>query len=232
MNFTRVHIIAFLALSVIAWLAVLQIQGTPVSINHLAPFGTVVGVLAVIALILEHVLWRQPWLHGWFVKRPDLRGTWHVTLQSDWINPDTKQSLPPIICYMGVEQTLSKLQMHLMTPESESWFVAHGVRPSPSENGYQVVGVYTNKPQVHLRGKRSEIHLGAIIIDTHGKSKSHPDALTAEYWTDRKTTGRMTFARRNARVFTRYDDADTAFEKENQMRLSVTRGSIVPIQGH
>lgn len=225
MNFTRVHITAFLALSVIAWLAVLQIQGTPVSIEHLAPFGTVVGVLAVIALTLEHVLWRQPWLHGWFVNRPDLRGTWHVTLQSDWINPDTKQALAPIICYMGVEQTLSKLQMHLMTPESESWFVAHGVRPSPSENGYQVVGVYTNKPHVHLRGKKSDMHLGAIVIDTHGPSTSRPDALTAEYWTDRKTTGRMTFAHRNARVFTRYEDANAAFRAESSTGDATIQGS-------
>lgn len=212
MSFSRLHITVFLAVAVIAWLVVLQLQGTAVSIEHLAPFGTVVGVLTLLGLALEHVLWRQSWLHGWFVQRPDLRGTWQVTLQSDWINPENKQVLAPITCYMGVEQTLSKLQLHLMTPESESWFVAHGVRSSPSENGYQIVGVYTNKPHVHLRGKKSEMHLGAIVIDTHGESTSCPDSLTAEYWTDRKTTGRMTFAHRKERIFTRYADAHAAFE--------------------
>jgi hypothetical protein len=138
----------FLALAVIAWALVLSIQGTPLSFSQLAPFSTVVGVLAIGALSMEKLLWRQPWLHGWFVQRPDLRGTWKVQLQSDWINPETDAVIGPITCYMGVEQTLSNLQMHLMTPESESWFVAHSIRTSPSENGYQVVGVYTNKPHV------------------------------------------------------------------------------------
>ena len=47
-----------------------------------------------------------------------------VELQSDWINPATNLGVPLIVCYMGVAQTLSTLQMHLMTPESESWFIA------------------------------------------------------------------------------------------------------------
>jgi len=211
MAFTRLHISIFLGLSALFWGAVLLAQGVPLNLRHLAPFGTVVGVLAASALALEHALWHLPFLHGWFVARPDLRGTWKVTLRSDWIDPQTGLTVPPIKCFMGVEQTLSTLQMHLMTPESESWFVAHSIRPSPSDNGYQIVGVYTNKPKVHLRGGKSSMHLGAIVLDTHGPSKSKPSNLTAEYWTDRKTTGRMTFSDRIELVHTRYEDAERAF---------------------
>ena len=207
MNFSRLQISVFLGIAAIAWAAVLLIQGTQLTIDHLAPFSTVVGVLALGALLMEKLLWRQPWLHGWFVQRPDLRGTWKVQLQSDWINPETKAPIGPITCYMGVEQTLSKIQMHLMTPESESWFVAHSVRLSPSENGYQVVGVYTNKPQVHLRSATSAMHLGAVIIDTHGGSSLRPETLTGEYWTDRKTTGRMAFTNRCETVYTQFAQA-------------------------
>lgn len=214
MSFSRLHISVFLLIAAISWLVVLKIQGTPVSIQHMAPFGTVVTVLAGLAILLEKFLWKQPWLNGWFVARPVLCGTWKVSLQSDWIDPETEQSIEPIICYMGVEQTLSSLQMHLMTPESESWFVAHGVRRSPSEKGYQVIGVYTNKPHVHLRGNTSEMHLGSILIDTHGESAAYPDALTAEYWTDRKTAGRMIFSDRQKRVYTRYSDAHSAFNED------------------
>lgn len=210
MNFTRLQISVFLGVAALAWATVLLLQGVHLTLAHLAPFGTVVGVLALAALALEHVLWRQPWLHGWFVQRPDLRGTWKVKLQSDWVNPATGTNIPPITCYMGVEQTLSSLQMHLMTPESESWFVAHSIRPSPSENGYQIIGVYTNKPNVHLRSAASNMHLGAIVVDTHGESRAAPTTLTAEYWTDRKTTGRMTFSNRSAAMFTRFEDADQA----------------------
>ncbi len=211
MNFTRLQISVFLGVAALAWAAVLLLQGMHLTLAHLAPFSTVVGALVLTALALERALWRQPWLHGWFVQRPNLRGTWKVTLQSDWVDPATGASIPPITCYMGVEQTLSSLQMHLMTPESESWFVAHNVRPSPSENGYQIVGVYTNKPNVHLRSATSNMHLGAIVIDTHGESKAVPTTMTAEYWTDRKTTGRMTFSNRSDTVFTRFDDASHEF---------------------
>lgn len=207
MNFSRLQISVFLGIAVGAWAVVLLVRGTTLSFDHLAPFSTVVGVLAIGALAMEKLLWRQSWLHGWFVQRPDLRGTWKVQLQSDWIHPETKTQIDQIICYMGVEQTLSNLQMHLMTPESESWFVAHSVRPSPSENGYQIVGVYTNKPHVHLRSATSAMHLGAVIIDTHGDSALRPSSLTGEYWTDRKTTGRMTFTNRCETVYTQFSKA-------------------------
>ncbi len=208
MKLERLHITAFLGLAALVWWLVL---GAPrVNREYLQPFGTVVGVLVAFGAAFEFLLWRWSWLHGWFVKRPDLRGTWRVELQSDWIDPDTKLCVQPIVCYMGVSQTLSTLQMHLMTPESESWFIAERIIPSPSGVGYQVAGVYTNRPQIHLRGARSEMHLGGLLLDTHGPA-NRPDTLTGEYWTDRKTKGRMTFSARLPAVFTRFVDAERAF---------------------
>ena len=102
------------------------------------------------------------------------------------------------------------MQMNLMTPESESWCIAESITPSPSGVGYRIAGVYTNTPKAHLRGVRSEIHLGGIILDSHGPP-NRPDTLTGEYWTDRKTKGQMTFTNRHATVFTRFEDAERAF---------------------
>ncbi len=98
---------------------------------------------------------------------------------------------------MGVEQTLSKLQVHLMTPESESWFISDHIRPSPNGNGFQVIGVYTNEPNIHLRDERiSEMHQGAIIrssskrtgrgCDRRSLPRSiGPTARPQERWTSR-----------------------------------------------
>ena len=94
-----------------------------------------------------------------------------------------------------------------MTPESESWLIADSVHPSPNGEGYQVVGVYTNKPRMPLRGQRSEIQQGAFIMITHGPPSS-PETLTGEYWTDRETRGQLTLSHRMKRLFTRFDDAD------------------------
>ena len=210
MTFTRLHISVFLGLSVAVWAVVLLAQGRPLSKEYLAPFSTVVAVMASLGIVFERLLWHHPWLHGWLVKRPDLRGTWRVELQSDWIDPQTRSRIPLTVCYMGVEQTLSTLHMHLMTPESESWFIADGILPSPNGIGYQLIGVYTNKPQMRLRGERSEMHQGAIMLHTHGPP-GRPETLTGEYWTDRKTAGQMTFTKRVPRLFTRYEDASEQF---------------------
>jgi hypothetical protein len=207
----RVHIIVFVVIAAAVWLAVLLFQGTSVGWAHAQPFSIVVSSLVGVGLLFEFVLWRQSWLHGWFVKRPDLRGTWRVELQSSYVRHETNERVPMIVCYMGVKQTLSKLQMHLMTPESESWFVADHVRPSPSGDGFQVIGVYTNEPNVHLRDERiSEMHQGAIIAESHGPSL-RPKTLTAKYWTDRKTTGTMEFTARIDELCTRLVDAQRLF---------------------
>jgi len=216
MKLERLHITAFVGLSAIIWMVVLIFQGTAFSGNHARPFGIVVSSLVGLGLLFELVLWRQPWLHGWFVKRPDLRGTWRVELQSSYVHPQTNERVSLIICYMSVKQTLSTLNMHLMTPESESWFIAENVRPSPNANGFQIIGVYTNEPNIHLRDERiSEMHQGAIIIETHGPSLK-PTTLTAKYWTDRKTTGTMDFSRRINQNYTRFADAERAFSNDDK----------------
>ena len=209
---TRPFIWAVLGPAALAWGLLLLVQGVPIGKEHLTPIGTVVGFIVLLGLAFEHYLWRLRWLHGWFVRRPDLNGTWRVELQSDWIDPKTRKQVPLSVCYMGVTQTFSNLQMHLMTSESESWFIAERIRPSPSAEGYQVAGVYTNKPHMHLRGDRSEIHQGALLLNTHGPATA-PETLTGEYWTDRKTSGRMTLSRRISSPFTRFEDAAEAFRE-------------------
>jgi hypothetical protein len=204
--FTRLQITAALAVATVAWGAVLWLQGTPLSWDHLAPFTTVVGALVAVGLAMEHLFWRLRMFQGWLFDRPDLRGTWKVTIQSEWINPGTGEKVPPITAYAGIVQTLSKLQIQLMTSESESCLLAHAIEPTPCGNRFNVSVVYANTPSVELRGVRSERHVGAATISTHGP-KYKPNSLTAEYWTDRKTVGRMTFEERFDKVYSRFEDA-------------------------
>jgi hypothetical protein len=212
----RLHIVIILLLAVTVWAAVLFVLGVPISIEHAAPFGVVVGFLGLVALAVEHFLWHQRWLHGWLFCRPDLRGTWIVELQSSYLDPVTKTTIPSFICYMGVTQTFSKLQLHLMTPQAESWLIAHTITKSPSEDGYQIYAVYQNKPNVHLRMQRSEMHYGAMILDTHGPQKVWPETVTGEYFTDRLTKGSLVLSRRIAVHKTRFVDADAAFKAHSE----------------
>lgn len=207
--FTRIQITAALAVATAAWGATLAMQGTTLSWEHLAPFTTVVGVLVVVALAMEHALWRVRILQGWLFDRPDLRGTWEVTINSEWKNPVTKEGVPPIRAYAAITQTMTRLEIHLMTPESESCVVAHAITPTDCGNRFNVSIVYANTPDVSLRGVRSERHVGAAMVTTHGAKKYKPDSMSAEYWTDRRSVGRMSFENRRPEIYSRYKDAVT-----------------------
>ncbi|MDE2981540.1 MAG: hypothetical protein OXU74_10135 [Gemmatimonadota bacterium] len=211
MKVTRLHVTAFLGAATAIWGVSLWVNGIELSWALFAPFSLVVGALVGAWAAFERSVWRWRWLHGWFVKRPDLSGTWKVVLQSSYIRPGETEPVPPIICYMAVTQSLTMLQMKLMTPESSSVFIADRVRPSPAGDGYQVIGVYTNEPSIHLRDARiSEMHQGALLLETHGAAH-RPDALTGKYWTDRKTVGSMTLGHRVKARYSRFADADRAF---------------------
>jgi hypothetical protein len=54
MNFSRLHISVFLGIAAIAWAIVLVAQGAKLALDDLAPFSTVVGVLAGGALLMEN----------------------------------------------------------------------------------------------------------------------------------------------------------------------------------
>jgi len=207
---SRIHIYIALTVAAVAWGICLVLFGVPVSWDLAKPFFTVVGVMVCFALFLEHVAWQWDNLNGWFFDVPDLRGTWRVVLKSDWVNPETGKVIEPIVCFMAVTQTASKLQMCLLTAESKSWFLTSTIRRTPNGNGYEIVGLYTNQPKLGFRPKQSNIHLGAVTIETHGKLRAKPESMTGEYWTDRKTTGVMRFEMRNRRLFTRYEDAAAA----------------------
>jgi hypothetical protein len=206
-HITRLHITIFLAVAVVVWGGVLVIIDAPVGKEHTAPFGAVVTALTLFALAFEHVLWRLGALHGWFVSRPDLRGTWRVEVRSDWSIPSGQNVF---VAYMGITQTLSKLQLHLMTAESDSWSFLEGIRQSPSGRGYQVSAMYSNKPRIDLRADRSEMHQGALLLDTHGPPR-RPLFMTGEYWTDRKTSGQLRLTDRSTTIATHFDEAHSLF---------------------
>lgn len=212
--FSRIQISIALAVATLAWALCLVAFGTALSWALAKPFFTVVTAMAGFGFFLEHVAWKWEWLNGWFFDVPDLRGTWHVTLKSDWVDPETGKVIDPIDCFMSVTQSASKLQMCLLTAQSRSWFLTSTIRRGETGGGYEIVGLYTNQPKLGFRPKKSGIHLGAVTIETHGKSRAKPEILTGEYWTDRKTAGVMTFEKRKLRVFSRYEDAVSAFAGE------------------
>lgn len=202
---TRLHISSFIALTIAIWLLALWFQGMPVlSADFIKPFSTVVGVITLFVTVFNKYLWSWKIFKGWYVKRPDLRGTWRVELKSSWINPETGEGVEPIHGYAVIRQSLTFLSVRLMTKESRSVLVAHSIEQQEDEDLFKLLGVYRNEPKIELQGIRSEIHHGSFALEVHGAPVYE---LQGYYWTDRGTKGGMALMNKVEKLYDTYDQA-------------------------
>lgn len=206
---SRLHIASFIGLTILVWLVALWIQGQPVlSTEFLRPFSVVVATIATIVGVFTRWAWAWPVFRGWYVKRPDVRGTWKVVLKSNWVDPATGKGVDPITAYIAVRQTLTGLSLRLMTPESRSKLVAHSIEIE-NDGIYRIAGIYQNEPRVELQGDRSEIHYGSLLLEVYGEP---PQLMEGHYWTDRGTRGSMTVTDRQKKVLDTYEAAQKTFD--------------------
>ena len=180
------HVKAILLVAAAVWLGLLFLSGTAVSPALVKPFSMVASAVIAMIAAFDLYLWPLPILRGWFVQRPDLRGTWAVTIKSLWIDPDTGSNPPAITGYLVVRQTFSTLSLRLLTSESASSVLDAAVVRA-ADGPYEVTGIYRNEPRQALRGK-SPIHYGAFVLRVTGNPAT---SLEGEYWTDRGTMGEI-----------------------------------------
>ena len=205
---TRLHLMSFVGLTVIPWMVVLWIQGKPaLNVEFLKPFSIVVSIVGSVATIFNKWAWSWAIFRGWYVNRPDIRGTWKVDLQSNWKNPKTGEGIPPITAYMAVRQTLTSLSLKLMTPESKSRLIAHSI-DRETDGIYRIAAIYRNEPKLELQGDRSEIHHGSMVLEVYGVP---PTSMDGNYWTDRNTRGTLKLTERKKKVFDTFEEANSAF---------------------
>lgn len=191
---SRLHLSAILLVASALWGGLLLYQGVAVKGSWFHPFSGVVGVLVLLLAAFDVWAWRLRILQGWFVPRPNLRGTWRVELQSDWKDPSTDRIIGSIVAYLVVRQTFSTLSIRMLTAESASELVAAEINKA-SDGTYRLAAVYRNEPKLSVRD-RSPIHYGAIVLDVQGDPAKD---LAGYYWTDRNSRGELrTLARHDA----------------------------------
>lgn len=196
----------------IAWIGILLASGA-VHVDHTvqaggtvhesralwAPYGGAVTAASVFVWLFDRWLWC--WVpFSWLVRRPDLRGTWQGEIASQWINPATKATPAPIPAFVSVTQTASTLYLRQFTAESESATLAASILKDP-DDAESIAVVYRNDPKVSVR-ERSPIHFGGMHLRVSGD-----DALEGDYWTDRKTNGRLTLKRVSSKKCRSFADA-------------------------
>jgi hypothetical protein len=203
---SRIHLSAILLIAATLWAAFLSFADVPLSTTWFRPFSPVLSVLLLLFVAFDLWAWRFRLLQGWFVPRPDVRGTWQVVLRSNWKDPATGQTIAPITTFLVIRQTFSMISMRMLTAESSSELVAAAIGKA-SDGTYQISGVYLNQPKLSVR-ERSPMHYGAFLLSVEG---SPVESLSGHYWTDRETKGEMMSVARRGAVFARFERASRAF---------------------
>jgi hypothetical protein len=204
---TRSHITVLLVLAVIVWAIALKALALPFTWEYSKPFAITVSALSAACFVFEKWIWKWPVFKSWLVNQPNLHGTWKVLLKSDWVNPETKQQVAPIECIMTIRQTYSRFSARLFTRESNSYLVAHKIEQQ-NDGIFQLFGTYQNTPDITLRGNRSEIHYGALVLEVRGEP---PKSLVGHYWTDRGTKGSLELTERIPAILSSYQEGVQRF---------------------
>lgn len=187
---TKIQLHFLFWLAVVVWAGMLFLSGDPINVALLKPAHHVLLVLSLFLAAYEKWAWRWRIFH-WMIKRPNLNGNYKGTLVSSYIDPQTNQKIPPIPAYISIHQTLLTIQIRQYTKESDSTSVV-GDFVHSFDGRYELIFTYHNEPRTSVRD-RSEIHYGTAKLLIQGNT----ERLTGSYWTDRKTTGEMTFEHTN-----------------------------------
>lgn len=141
-----------------------------------------VTVISAVSFLFVTYLWKWKIFKDWLVLIPNLNGKWKGDLQSDWVNPKSKEDVSPIEVTLTIKQSLFHISCVMNTDEMQSRSISFGYNLDSENQIKQLVYTYLSTPHQIIHD-RSPIHYGSIIIDINDKG------MIGNYWTDRKTTG-------------------------------------------
>ncbi|MER7417754.1 hypothetical protein ABT346_13390 [Micromonospora peucetia] len=190
------RIVVFLAAGI--WLLLALVLGVPVDQAWLRYLGAVAAVAVILILAFDLFAWR--WLPYWLVKRPMLRGTWKARLRSSWLDSDGHQVEKT--CYIVIDQTFSKVSIAMIFDISDSTSVAADI---VSEGSRPILSCTYRSSAHALSQSDNPPHRGALSLYVAMSSRV---SLEGDYWTERKTTGRIATVGRSKKLAGSHKEAE------------------------
>lgn len=195
------------------WIVVMNLTSTMFGFNLLSVIRlwTAVGITGTILPIFTYWGWKFSIFQKWLVNVPYIEGTWKGKCNSNWVDPTTGATPPPIEMYLVIKQTLLTIHCTVFTVESTSQSISASFCIDSIGGSRCLTYTFRNRPEINIR-HRSQIHEGTALFDIIG---SPANLLKGEYWTNRKTTGtiQLNFISRD-----RADCFDVAREISNALR--------------
>jgi hypothetical protein len=211
---SRLHLTTLIGVVFGVWAFFMILSGIAVTREFFKPFSLIVGIVGIILLLFDKLLWKFPIIHLLFVSFHDVSGTWKGQIISTWKDEKTGEMIPPIDAFLVIHQTYSTLNLRMITKESKSNLLSGNFIPNDA-GPQKIAGIYNNIPNLSVRDK-NPIHYGGLLLEIHIGEKT---ILEGEYWTDRDTKGTLRFDKRVRKTSDNYANALSLFESYRYKNL-------------
>jgi pimeloyl-ACP methyl ester carboxylesterase len=188
-----------IGLSAGLWLALAFALDAPVDKTWLKYLGGIASVVVVLLLIFDRWAWRR--VPVAMARRPNLQGTWKAQLHYQWPDGSPTQTKD---CFIVIRQTYSTVtvDMHFDISDSHSRSAA-----IVETNGRRSLWWSYLSVAHSLEQEGNPPHRGGAELVISPKPKL---TLAGDYWTERKTRGRLTTSGRSKRLYDDYESAAAA----------------------
>src|SRR5699024_6229047 len=181
-------------LGIFVFAIIFYLRGGQFEISILGTALSAAGITLLLDMfILKTIVWKL--CPDFFYKLnvtniPFIGGAWEGTLESDYIFPDTGESVPPIPARLEIQHNFDSIHIRMETDKSHSSSYVSGITEDEGNQKY-LCYLYGNDAD-----KDRDInpkHDGATRLRIkHDGNLRHE----GHYWTGRKTTGSMKFKRK------------------------------------
>lgn len=182
----KIYIYANIGLFVAA-IFILALIFKPIIISDwLTIVSKALSLTVLASFVFVKWLWKCSLFYSRLVPFPDLSGEWSGIIKTTYNDENMQIPLKVI-----VTQDFFKVTVRLKT--GESWSISNGAYFPMDADGKitHLYYTYMNTPNQDIRN-RSEIHYGTTRLDFY----NYPvESLEGEYWTSRRTVGRIELKR-------------------------------------
>jgi len=183
------------------WFGCAAILGAPLDGAWLKPAAFVIAAVILLQFAFDRWLWEL--LPTSLTKKPVLRGTWKGYIKFEYpegTDPQTKT------CYLAIRQTFTEISVHMYLDISKS--ASTGASISHQDGQEKLSWTYWSKADAFNR-KDNPPHQGAAEVAITMKPS---ERLDGDYWTWRKTRGRIVVDQHSKTFYTSFQSAEDAFK--------------------
>lgn len=185
-----------IGLSAALWLVLAFVLDAPVDKTWLKYLGGIASVVVVLVLVFDRWAWR--WVPVALSKRPCVSGTWRAKLHYQWPDGTPTQTKD---CFIVVRQTYSTITVDMHFDISDSYSRSAAIVET---NGRRSLWWSYLSVAHSLEQEGNPPHRGGAELIVSIKPRI---SLAGDYWTERKTRGRLTTAGRSTHLYDDYESA-------------------------